>query len=215
MTSFRRYAIYYAPREGDFADFTASWLGWDPVRGVEVTHPDLPLDVAAITAVPRKYGFHGTLKAPFVALDGLEGAVASLAARLAPVAVGDLCLHRIGGFLALVPKGDLAPFAATVVQELDSFRAPMTPEDLARRKPERLTERQRELLNLWGYPYVMEEFKFHLTLTGNDVPANVESVLEPVLRPILPRPFVVEDLCLFGEAEDGRFHLVHRYALTG
>lgn len=213
--TFRRHAIYYAPRAGEFADFAASWLGWDPVLGREVPHPDLPLDVAAITATPRKYGFHGTIKAPFVALPGLEDGIAALAARLAPVDLGALRLHRIGGFLALVPEVNPEPLAAEVVRALDMFRAPMTPEDRARRKPEKLSERQRELLDAWGYPYVMEEFRFHLTLTGNDAPPEVERVLEPVLARVQPDPFVIEDLCLFGEAEDGRFHLVHRYALTG
>lgn len=213
--TFRRYAIYYAPRAGKFADFAASWLGWDPVSGREVAHPDLPLDVAAITATPRKYGFHGTIKAPFVALPGLEDGIAELASRLSPVSLGALHLHRIGGFLALTPEINPEPLAAEVVRALDRFRAPMTPEDRARRKPEALSERQRELLDAWGYPYVMEEFRFHLTLTGNDAPANVERVLEPLLARVLPDPFVIEDLCLFGESEDGRFHLVHRYALTG
>lgn len=214
--TFRRYAIYYAPRQGAFADLTAAWLGWDPVRGATVAHPDLPLDVAAITQTPRKYGFHGTIKPPFVPVGtGLQAAVADLAARLAPVDLGPLALHRIGGFLALVPEGDPRDLAATVVKELDPFRAPLTEADRARRRPDRLTPRQRELLDQWGYPWVMEEFRFHLTLTGDDAPPEVEAVLEPLLAPVLPDPFVIEDLCLFGEAEDGRFHLVHRYALTG
>jgi hypothetical protein len=33
--------------------------------------------------------------------------------------------------------------------------------------------------------------------------------------PVLPQPFRIEDLCLFGEDAGGRFHLLLRYALTG
>jgi hypothetical protein len=33
--------------------------------------------------------------------------------------------------------------------------------------------------------------------------------------PVLPHPFRIEDLCLFGEDAAGRFHLLHRYALAG
>ena len=29
-----------------------------------------------------------------------------------------------------------------------------------------LTPRQRGYLERWGYPYVMEDFRFHMTLTG-------------------------------------------------
>ncbi|TKA95193.1 DUF1045 domain-containing protein, partial [Cereibacter changlensis] len=90
--------------------------------------------------------------------------------------------------------------------------------EIARRRPERLSPRQRGYLADWGYPYVMEEFRFHLTLTG-DLPeaeaAQVEAVLAPVLAPLLPRPFRIGSLCLFGEAADGRFRLLERVALTG
>jgi hypothetical protein len=61
---------------------------------------------------------------------------------------------------------ELQQLAADCVTAFDAFRAPLTAEDLARRKPERLTERQRDYLDRWGYPYVMEEFRFHMTLTG-------------------------------------------------
>ena len=70
----------------------------------------------------------------------------------------------------------------------------------------------------WGYPYVMEEFRFHLTLTGRLDEATaerVETALRPVMAPLLPVPFTVSSFCLFGEAADGMFHLIHRYALSG
>ena len=74
------------------------------------------------------------------------------------------------------------------------------------------------MLGRWGYPYVLEEFRFHLTLSGSLGPAEVDAVmgvLGPWLAPLLPRPFVIEDLCLFGEDAAGRFHLLSRHALTG
>lgn len=228
MEQFRRYAIYYAPRAGDFADRAAAWLGRGAWGGT-VPHPalaGLPLPLEDLTATPRRYGFHGTIKPPFalaagMGVDGLREAVASLAAGLGAVGFARLRLERIGGFLALVPEGNQAAvqmLAAKVVAALDPFRAPLTEADIARRRPARLTARQRELLDLWGYPYVMEEFRFHLTLTG-DLAAGVAEVVLPVAQgwfgPALPEPFRIEDLCLFGEAADGRFHLLHRYALAG
>src|SRR5690606_41334141 len=179
-----------------------------------------------ITRDPRRYGFHGTLKPPFRLAEGrdaggLHDALSRLAAQLAPVTLSGLKLASLGGFLALIPQGDTTPLqtlAATVVAALDGFRAPLTEAEIARRRPDLLTPRQRELLDLWGYPYVMDEFRFHLTLSDRlDEPLASEAarVLDAHFAPVLPRPFRLAELCLFGEGEDGRFRLLHRYALSG
>ena len=227
MHDFSRYAIYYAPQPGPLAEFAAAWLGWDPARGALVPHPalpGLPRPVAEITEAPRKYGFHGTLKPPMRltgSAEALQADLGALAARLAPVTLPGLALTRIGSFLALTPLGDATPLArlaAEVVEALDPHRAPPSDAELERRRRSRLSPAQEANLARWGYPYVMEEFKFHLTLTGKLAFGEAEQVaetLQPVLAPLLPQPFDICDLCLFGEAEDGRFHLVHRYALTG
>lgn len=229
MWDFRRYAIYYAPEPGPLAGFGAAWLGWDPEAGAEAAHPQiaaLPRPVAELTETPRKYGFHGTIKPPFRLAEGqsveaLHEAAQALCARLAPVTLEGLELSRLGAFLALTPKGDagtLAALAAKVVQALDDFRAPPTEAEIARRNPGKLNPAQRALLEKWGYPYVLDEFRFHLTLTGkldSTEAEAVEAALAPVVAPLLPVPFRVGSLCLFGEAEDGRFHLLHRYTLSG
>lgn len=229
MSDYTRFAVYFAPRDGAFADFCAAWLGWDARGGSYVAHPDiegLRLPVSEITATPRKYGFHGTIKPPFRLADGtdvvgLQAQVAALAAGIAPVTCDGLHLHQLGRFLALTPKGDtteLAALAARVVKELDHFRAPATDAELAKRRGRGLTSEQDANLVAWGYPYVLDAFQFHLTMSGQLDKAEVALVanaLTPHLAPLLPQPFVVENLCLFGEADDGRFHLLHRYALTG
>ncbi|PTE21462.1 phosphonate metabolism protein [Cereibacter changlensis JA139] len=229
MQGFLRYAIYYAPEPGPLAEFAAHWLGWDADSGAAMAHPlltGLPREVGLLTQAPRKYGFHGTVKPPFRLAEGadvsdLHAAFVALCPYLAPVTLPGLRLERIGGFVALTPEGDqgpLAAMAAEVVRALDGFRAPPDATEIARRRPERLSPRQRGYLADWGYPYVMEEFRFHLTLTG-DLPeaeaAQVEAVLGPVLQPLLPQPFRIGSLCLFGEAADGRFRLLERVALTG
>lgn len=227
MQEFTRFAIYYAPEPGALADFTAAWLGWDAATGTTCPHPEvpgLPRPVAEITATPRKYGFHGTLKPPF-RLTGsraaLERDLAALAARLAPAEMPGLALSRLGSFLALTPQGDTAPLsrlAAEVVRGLDAHRASASEAELERRRKARLSPAQEENLLRWGYPYVMDAFRFHLTLSGRLPPDELEAVaqaLEPVLAPLLPTPFRVAELCLFGEDHAGRFHLLHRYALAG
>lgn len=220
----KRYAVYYAPEAGDFADFAASWLGWDAETGSTRTHPDLPLPVAEITSVPRKYGIHATLKPPFrlnCRFEELDAELIELSTRLAPVTLEGLELAQIAGFLALCPSCDGAAvndLAANVVRGLDHLRAALTPEERARRRPETLSPHQRALLDRWGYPYVLDQFRFHITLTGALPPAQldeVEAVLRPILTPLLPRPFPIRQICLFGEAEDGRLHLMRRYDLTG
>ncbi|SDK43521.1 DUF1045 domain-containing protein [Aliiruegeria lutimaris] len=229
MDGFTRYALFYAPPAGPLADFGAAWLGWDPRNGKRVAHPalpGLPLPVAEITETPRKYGFHGTLKPPFQLKPGfdvaeLHNAAEALAAMLPPVLLDGLKLSRIGSFLALVPKGDttqLALLAARVVEALDGFRAAPEEDELARRRKPGLSARQEVLLQQWGYPYVMEEFRFHLTLSGNLPDAVADAVaarLHPVVEPLLPRPFRIREICLFGEGQDGRFHHLHRYTLSG
>ncbi len=224
-----RYAIYYAPQAGAFADATAAWLGWDPARGQAVAHPnlpDLPKPVADLTAIPRKYGFHGTIKPPFHLATGtdpagLQAACRALAARLAPVTLPGLQVVDLHGFVALTPLGDttaLAALAAEVVIALDRFRAPADAAEIARRRPDSLDERQRALLARWGYPYVLDQFQFHLTLTGSlpeaDSAATLQ-ILRSYLDPLTPRPFRLADLVLFGQAADGMFRILHRYPLSG
>ena len=233
MDEFSRYAIYWAPAPGLLAQTAAVWLGWDPEAGVApgasaLSDPGFAAQhesLARLTSDPRKYGLHGTIKAPFRLADGvsrqdLSSALAKLCATAAPVVLQGLQLQQIEGFLALTPKGDaaaLSALAARVVQDLDPCRAPLTEAELARRRPDRLNIRQRELLALYGYPHVLEQFQFHLTLS-NTLTEGEAATLRPLagrlFLPLLPRPFVIDSLCLFGEAKD-RFHVLERHALTG
>jgi hypothetical protein len=183
--------------------------------------------IAAATAAPRKYGFHATLKAPFRLAEGchaddLAEALGHEAAQLAPVELPALGVATLGGqFLALRAEGNeagLVVLAAEVVTRFEPFRAPLTNDEAARRRPESLTPRQRDLLGAFGYPYVFEEFRFHMSLTGDLPAAELDRLLpaaEAWFGPHLSRPFRVDQLCLFGEDEAGRFHLLSRHGLSG
>ena len=225
---FERFAIYAMP-QGALLEAGAQWLGWNSVTGIEVAHPHipaLPVPAAELTRTPRKYRFHGTIKPPFRLAEGqtadaLATATAALCAKAAPVTIPALEVQRIGGFVAIVPAApahDLAKLAGQVVRDLDHFRAPAPEAELARRRKAGLSERQKALLLQWGYPYVMEEFRFHLTLTGSLDRATADSARDALamhFEPLLPRPFLLDSLCLTGEDAAGRFHMVHRYPLAG
>ncbi|WP_231575899.1 DUF1045 domain-containing protein [Pseudorhodobacter ferrugineus] len=215
-----RYAVYYAPRNGAFAGHAARWLNDD--AGIIA----LPASAEILTRDARRYGFHGTLRAPFRPANGISEndivtEIAALALRLKPVECTGLHLENLDGFLALTPTGNttaLAALAASVVRATNPLRAPMTEADIARRRPDSLTSRQRALMGAWGYPFVMDEFRFHLTLTDRLTPEQIPQVMQALhayFNPVLPHPFCVEDLCLFGEDAAGAFHLLHRYPLSG
>lgn len=226
---FARFAIYVLPDTGSLAEFGAAWLGWDARTGRVTVPPELPalpMPLAEMTEQPRKYGFHGTIKPPFRLADGqsedrLRATFGTFCEKMAPVSIDGLDLAELGRFLALVPHGDtraLNGLAAATVREFDGFRATLTEAELAKRRHARLNPEQDRLLRMWGYPYVMEEFRFHLTLTGKLPKAKataLRTILEPILEPMMPTPFIVEALTLMGECEDGNFHRMETLPLTG
>jgi putative phosphonate metabolism protein len=190
MTGFPRYAIYYVSMPGgDLDRFGAQLLGYDALSGDQLPFPDdvvqLVPDWRDLTRDPRKYGFHAALKAPLPLAQGkaeaeLLAACETFASTPRPIPVIRPVVDSISGFIAVVPaepSTELERLAADCVREFDSFRAPLTPEDRMRRNPSALTPRQREHLDRWGYPYVMEDFRFHMTLTGRLDPGRREPIL--------------------------------------
>jgi putative phosphonate metabolism protein len=191
MTTHPRYAIYYAAEPGSALDrFGAPLLGYDAYAGEDLPFPDgLPPDWRELTEDPRAYGFHATLKAPMALAPGrtearLIAACELFADAARPVPLIRPAVDSISGFIAVVPSEsspELERLAADCTRAFDFFRAPLTSEDRARRNPAKLTARQCEYLDRWGYPYVMEEFRFHMTLTGR-LPAERRDNLVAMLR---------------------------------
>jgi len=225
MRNWHRYAVFAVP-QGPLYDTGAAWLGWDSVTGTARPHPTLaglPLPVAELTERPRKYGFHGTLMAPFhlaagTDLAGLESALSDLATARA-VDIAALHLTRMGRFLALVPSRPatgLTALAANVVTGLEPLRAALTAPELAKRRSPHLTLRQQALLARHGYPHVLDQFRFHLTLTGPIPDAARDAVarcLSAYFAPSLAQPWRIRDLALMGQDAEGRFHLLQRFRL--
>ncbi|TXT41503.1 MAG: hypothetical protein FD135_134 [Comamonadaceae bacterium] len=210
----QRYAIYFAPAQASpWWTFGAHWLGRNEFDDSPkpLTEPQL----RDSTAEPRRYGFHATLKAPFRLAEGqtlgdLIHRTQALAADLAPVALGPMQALSLGQFVALCPTTQppgLAALAESCVLRLDDLRAPLTQQDLARRQVERLDARELELLHGYGYPYVLERFRFHFSLTGStDQPTRqqvIQAVQEQVTHLNAVAPLVLDRLCLFMEPTPG------------
>jgi putative phosphonate metabolism protein len=228
-----RYAVYFAlPRDSRLWQAAQAWLGRDCESGAALERPVLngwsAADLAEVTSSPRHYGFHGTLKAPFELATGktladLQEAVRCFGATQPAFTAPPLKIAAIGPFLALTlstPCPALQALAAAAVTELDPLRAPLGEADLARRLRSDLTGRQRELLLTWGYPYVLEEFRFHMTLTGPIADATRRDDLRDRLaerfRPLLAQPVPVSEICLYSQdRRESPFLLRRRFRLAG
>jgi putative phosphonate metabolism protein len=171
-----RYAIYFVPAaDADLYRFGASVLGYDCYSGEAHALLDgAETEWRDFTREPRVYGFHATLKPPFYLADGYDEAdlarvVSDFAANHAAVLIGEMAVRELGSFIALVPQSPrplLNALAEACVRGFDRFRAPMSEQERARRVTPGLSDRQIVNLARWGYPYVCEDFRFHMTLTG-------------------------------------------------
>lgn len=185
-----RYAIYYVPDANSaLYRFGAELLGYDAFTGKTCAQPADMLrrfaDWHDLTQDPRKYGFHATLKAPFV-LEPMAretdvvAALRSLVAKPRSIPSFTPRVAVLSGFIAIIPE--LAPdalgrLASDCVKHFEPLRAPMTDEERKRRLKSKLTPRQIAQVDSWGYPYVFEDFRFHMTLTGRVAPDIRDDVL--------------------------------------
>jgi hypothetical protein len=222
-----RAALYWAPALDDpLHRLGSAWLGRDAETGASLAQPTIPgADLSALTADPRGYGLHATLKPPFH-LTGSYAALredaAGLAAATAPFDLPPLRIASLGGFLALreeAPCPALQALADACVATLDAHRAPPDAAEIARRRPERLGPAGRYNLARWGYPQVFGDWRFHVTLTHRltlEQEALIRPAAESMLGAAAARPRRVVELCLFTQLAPGQpFLLAERLPLGG
>jgi len=216
-----RAAVYYAPERRDPL-WTAgcTWLGADPETGFLLRPQPAVPGIAAATTAPRRYGFHATLKPPMRlrgTFDEFLADTENLARRLTPFEMPRLRVADDFGFLALLaePSAALDELAAACVTELDTHRLPEDAASQAKRAIGRTASQLRNLAR-WGYPYVLEEWWFHMTLSDTGAAATL---LEPARRHFknaLEKSRYFETMAIYVEPAPGEaFRLAKRLRLTG
>jgi Protein of unknown function (DUF1045) len=213
-----RHAIYFVPEPASLLhQLGSSWLGRNAFTGHELIQP---VDLAPhFTKSAARYGFHGTLKPPFrlktaVSPVGFASTVQALANQHEAFSAGPLQLRMLDGFLALVTAEEnvaLSHLASDCVKRLDDFRTPAGEDEQRKRRAAGLTAAHDALLLRWGYPYVLEEFRFHMTLTSrltDDEAAGVIPLAQTHFASVLDRSFQVDALTIMVEPEDGAAFIV-------
>ena len=218
-----RFALFWSPDPAsNLWRWACHWLGRDAASGVEYQQDE---EQAGLVAEPRRYGFHATLKPPFrmragkYPVDFIAAAEAFAAAR-EPFVAPPLELTNLGGFLALAlsgPSPRMDRLAADCVRSFDGFRALPDEAELAKRRAHRLDPIEEANLRAWGYPYVLDRFRFHLTLTGH---IGHDEALQARLRgdtaAFCREPLRIDALALFEQpGPDQPFRVAARFPFKG
>lgn len=223
-----RYAICFTPSASDpLTLVAANWLGRNVYSGEMVDPPAVRglgiHEIAFYTAVPRRYGFMGILKAPFRLAEDMSEAgllrdLMRFSGTVAPFEIPRLEVARLGGALGLVPAApsqQMHFLAASLVQTFDQYRAPLSEAEIERIDPDGLSATQFANLHRWGHPHVMDEFRFQMMLTGTVSPAymaRIERALRDFFEPALAAPIPVSNIALMMEEGAGgpfRVHSLH------
>jgi len=224
-----RIAVFFTPQADHPLTLAAArWLMRDAFTGAHfapvAADPFNADDLHALTAEPRRYGFHATIKAPFrlttgAGLADADALLAGFCREAKPCPLPELEVAALGPFFALVPSAEakaVSELAARAVKAFEPLRAPLDPHELARRRRGGLTPAQEANLTAWGYPYVLDEFQFHMTLSG-PVPAARQAAMASLLRErfdAVPRQLAIDSLALFVEEEPGAEFMIRcRYRL--
>lgn len=226
-----RYAIYAVPEiGGPLWTAATAWLGRDAASDAVVPSAggsDIAKERhAAHIADPARYGFHATLKPPFRLASGrteaeLVAAFDDFASSSAPIAIPELVIRRLGSFFALVPNEPVTAldgWAGKVVEAFEPFRAPLSEAEIARRRKANLTLAEEAHLLRWGYPYVFDCFRFHMSLTGRVPREESEAVAAAVHTHFAAfdgRPFHLDRIAIFVEPEAGAPFTILRTAGLG
>lgn len=213
----RRFALYFAPPPGsELESFGRNWLGRDHINGRSIEQEVIgglsADDQQRITSSARHYGFHATLKAPFALkqggnADALHEAADNFTQQRKTFEAPPLRISGLSRWVAFTLSGpslDMDRLAADCVRDFEPFRAPMTDHDLERRRQNGLTPRQDDQLQAFGYPYIFDDFHFHMTLAGPlDSPEKdmIVDLLQKRAASIEAPPLIVDAIAIYEQPD--------------
>jgi hypothetical protein len=217
-----RAALFWTPPPHDPLTQAANiWLGRDPERNIACPQPAIP-GLAEATAAPCHYGFHATLRPPMrlaTTWHAFQAAAAHLASTIDAFDLPPLEIAELDGFLALretISCPALHHLADACIRATDPHRLPPSGAELARRRNAHLSPDQERMLDRWGYPYVMSEWRFHMTLTRRLDPSEM-AILLPAARAhfseALAKTQRVEDIAIFTQVEQAPFLVAEKLPL--
>ena len=237
MKKYSRYAIYYAPpKESNLEEFGRYWFGWDPINAKSINNKQRInylngfgiknlKNIDKNVLIARKYGFHGTLIPPFklnknYSTNTLFKKTEKIAKKFKKFKFYKFKLKKINNFYAFVQNkknNNINKLSNRLVRELFKFRSPLTKKEIDRRNPSKLSKFQLNILYKWGYPYLMSEFKFHMTLasevTGNKLYSELKKI-ENNKEIILNEINNFDKIYIFGENQKGMFENLENFSLS-
>ncbi|WP_108819170.1 DUF1045 domain-containing protein [Pseudovibrio sp. Alg231-02] len=228
-----RYSIYFThPQSATLTELGSQWLGRSAFSNESLAHPHLnefgPGHLHSITEDARRYGFHATMKPPFHLAEGksqedAKAAFSTFAKQTSAFTIEGLAPTFLGKFLALTPtqpSEQLNGLAAQCIKQLDHLRAPLSEQDIERRRKANLTPQQDAYMLEWGYPYIFKHFHFHMTLSKRLEDENERKALkaaaEDHFKPVIHQPISISHLALCVEPEAGApFQVIEIRPLEG
>jgi len=237
MKKYSRYAIYYAPpKESSLEEFGRYWFGWDPLNAKLINNKRRInylnrfgiknlINIDKNVLIAKKYGFHGTLIPPFklnknYSTNTLFKKTEEIAKKLKKFKFYKFKLKKINNFYAFVQNkknNNINKLSNRLVRELFKFRSPLTKKEIDRRNPSKLSKLQLNILYKWGYPYLMSEFNFHMTLAsevkGNKLYLELKKI-ERNKEIILNEINNFDKIYIFGENQKGMFENLENFSLS-
>ncbi|KZL20694.1 hypothetical protein PsAD2_01182 [Pseudovibrio axinellae] len=228
-----RYSIYFShPHTAELTQLGSQWLGRSAFCNSALPQPSLRevtrQRLHSLTEEARRYGFHATMKPPFHLAEGktledVKAALHSFAKKTAPFIIEGLAPNLLGKFLALTPtkrSSELDDLAARCITEFDHLRAPLRTQDMERRRQANLTPEQDAYMQTWGYPYIFEYFRFHMTLSkqleDESERTALKAAAEDHFKHVTNQPFPISHLALCIEREAGSpFQIIEIAPLEG
>ncbi len=237
MTNYKRVAIYFLPKKNSsLENFGKNLLGRDinKKKKISLTRRQKYFINRGFTYFdelkdyceePAKYGFHATLKAPFrlkrnVKTKNFYDVISHIAAQHSRFKIKGLKIVYSKKFTLITsrkPNKLLINLEKDLVKHLDTFRAELNKTEIKKRIPDSLTFKQNKYLKEWGYPFVFDQFKFHMTLMNqnNNKLSNKQKLeLEKLIYKISNNVIEFNEISLLGENKNGHFEEIKRFKLN-